>query len=193
MREEFVKRVLNGEETMSALCREYEISRPTGYKWVERYRQGLALGDQSRRPITIHRVPQATERLIVDYRRAHPAIGAMKIRKILEKKGHEELPSVKTVNNILRRNGLITKEASLAAKPIQRFEKEQPNEMWQADYKGHFAMADGRRCHPLNIIDDHSRFVLRIAADPLPEGCTPVTEIGLEDVFRLMTGGMQDV
>lgn len=160
MREEFVKRVLNGEGTMSALCREYEISRPTGYKWVERYRQGYALGDQSRCPITTHRVAPEMEQLIVDYRQAHPAIGAVKIRKILEKKGFMELPSVKTVNNILKRNGLITKEASLASKPMQRFEKEQPNEMWQADYKGHFAMADGRRCHPLNIIDDHSRFNL---------------------------------
>ena len=160
MREEFVKRVLSGEGTMSALCREYGISRPTGYKWVERQQAGKPLEDQSRRPKTIHRVAPETERLILDYREAHPAIGALKIHRILENKGHCDLPSVKTVNNILKRNGMITREASQAATPMQRFEKETPNEMWQADYKGHFEMADGRRCHPLNIIDDHSRFNL---------------------------------
>ena len=160
MREEFVKRVLSGESTMSALCREYGISRPTGYKWVERQQAGKPLEDQSRRPKTIHRVAPETERLILDYREAHPAIGALKIHRILENKGHCDLPSVKTVNNILKRNGMITREASQAATPMQRFEKETPNEMWQADYKGHFEMADGRRCHPLNIIDDHSRFNL---------------------------------
>ena len=160
MREEFVKRVLAGEASISALCQEYGISRPTGYKWIARYQEGLGLSNQSRRPHTIHKVSDDTEQLILDYRQAHPAIGARKIRKILENQGHSGLPCVKTVNNILKRNGMITKEASMAAKPFQRFEKAQPNEMWQADFKGHFAMADGRRCHPLNIIDDHSRFNL---------------------------------
>ncbi len=160
MREEFVKRVLAGERTVSALCREYEISRPTGYKWLERYKSGQGLTDQNRRPRTIYRVPEETERLIVDYRQEHPAIGAVKIRRILENKGHAGLPCVKTVNNILKRNGLITKAASEAATPYVRFEKAEPNEMWQADFKGHFAMANGQRCHPLNIIDDHSRYNL---------------------------------
>ena len=160
MREEFVKRVLCGEKTVSALCQEYGISRPTGYKWLERYESGQEMTDQSRRPRTIYRVPEATERLIVDYRQEHPAIGAVKIRRILENKGHEGLPCVKTVNNILKRNGLISREASEAATPYTRFERSEPNEMWQADFKGHFAMANGQRCHPLNIIDDHSRYNL---------------------------------
>lgn len=160
MREEFVKRVLSEEASISALCREYGISRPTGYKWLERYKNGLDLTDQSRRPQKTHGVSPDTEQLIVDYRKAHPAIGALKIHRILENKGHKDLPCVKTVNNILKRNGLITREASLAATPMKRFEKAQPNEMWQADFKGHFAMTNGQRCHPLNILDDHSRFNL---------------------------------
>ena len=160
MREEFVKRALNKEKSMTALCLEYGVSRPTGHKWVKRYKAGLDMNDQSRRPNTVHRVSPDVERLVVDLRRAHPAIGAAKLHRMLENEGHTELPCVKTINNILKRNGLISKEASLAATPIRRFEKEQPNEMWQADYKGYITMANGRRCYPLNIIDDHSRFNL---------------------------------
>lgn len=160
MREEFVKRVLAEEKSISALCREYGVSRPTGYKWVRRYQQGEDLQNQSRRPKAPHRVSADAERLVVNYRQEHPAIGALKIHRILESQGHTDLPCVKTINNILKRNGMISREASLAASPMRRFEKEQPNEMWQADFKGHFAMGNGERCHPLNIIDDHSRFNL---------------------------------
>ena len=161
MREEFVKRVLGGEKSKSTLCREYGISRPTGDKWVRRYLAGELLEDQSRAP---HRRPGKTsaeiEKLILDYRREHPAIGAAKIRAILERQGHEGLPCARTVNNILKREAMILPEASLAVRPHQRFEKERPNEMWQADYKGHFAMGNGERCHPLNIIDDCTRYNL---------------------------------
>ena len=161
MRKEFVERVLAQEKGKSALCREYGISRPTGDKWLARYLRGNALENQSSAPHSKPRkTPPETESLIVDYRREHPAIGAVKIRKILEDKGHTQLPSARTVNNILKRNGMITREASLAARPIQRFEKSIPNEMWQGDYKGHFAMKNGQRCHPLNIIDDCTRFNL---------------------------------
>ena len=160
MREEFVKRALNKEKSMTALCLEYGISRPTGHKWVKRYQAGLDMNDRSRRPNTIHRVSADVESLIVDLRSTYPAVGAAKLHRMLENEGHTELPCVKTINNILKRNGLISKEASLAATPIRRFEKEQPNEMWQADYKGYVTMANGRRCYPLNIIDDHSRFNL---------------------------------
>ncbi len=94
MRKEFVKRVLSGEANISALCREYGISRPTGYKWLERYKNGLDLTDQSRRPQKTHCISPDTEQLIVDYRKAHPAIGALKIHRILENKGHKDLPCV---------------------------------------------------------------------------------------------------
>ncbi|MBQ2619482.1 MAG: helix-turn-helix domain containing protein, partial [Oscillospiraceae bacterium] len=124
MRDEFVQRVLCGEATMSELCREYSISRPTGYKWVKRFQSGEGTSDRSRRPVETHSTPEEIERLILDYRREHPAIGAAKIRRILENKGYTNLPCVKTVNNILKRNGMITQEASRAATPYQRFEKE---------------------------------------------------------------------
>lgn len=161
MRKEFVERALAQEKSKSALCREYGISRPTGDKWIARYLAAEPLENQNRAPHSSPgKTPEETEKRILAYRQAHPAIGAAKIRKILENQGFSQLPSARTVNNILKRNGMITREASLAATPMRRFEKGLPNEMWQADYKGHFAMEDSQRCHPLNIIDDCTRFNL---------------------------------
>lgn len=161
MREEFVKEVLAQRKSKSELCREYNISRVTGDKWLKRYAAGECLEDRSRKPkSTPFKTPEATEKVILKYREDHPAIGAVKIRKILENEGYKDLPSTKTVHNILVRNGKVTKEASQAATPYQSFQKEEPNDMWQADYKGHFAMESGERCHPLNIIDDCSRYNL---------------------------------
>ena len=161
MRKEFVERVLAQEKSKSALCREYRISRPTGDKWIARYLAAGSLEDQNRAPRnTPGKTPGETEELILAYRKEHPAIGATKIRRILENQGYTQLPSTRTVNNILKRNGMITREASLAATPMQRFEMSSPNEMWQGDFKGHFGMKNNQRCHPLNILDDFSRFNL---------------------------------
>ncbi len=159
MREEFVKRVLGGEKTKAALCREYGISRPTGDKWIARHLAGKSLSD---RPKTAHSNPRwvapAMEERIVGIRKQHPAIGAIKIVRMLQDDHVPNVPCVRTANNILLRHGLITAEASAAVKPYQRFEKSYPNEMWQADFKGHFGLKSGQRCHPLNIEDDCSRW-----------------------------------
>ena len=161
MREEFVRRVLAKEKSKAALCREYGISRPTGDKWLRRYQENAPLSDRSRAPKTQpRRIAPEVEASIVQLRRQYPALGAGKLHKMMENMGCENLPCARTFNNIFARNHLISKEASLAAKHIQRFEKEQPNVMWQTDFKGHFALANGVRCHPLNILDDHSRFCL---------------------------------
>lgn len=161
VRKEFVERVLSGQESKSSLCREFGISRPTGDKWLARHLQGEDLADRSCAPFhTANKTTSDTEKLVLDYRSAHPSIGAVKIRRILGNKGYSDLPCASTVNAILKRNGCISKQASLAATPFERFEKELPNEMWQADFKGHFKMQNGMRCHPLNIIDDCSRFNL---------------------------------
>lgn len=161
MREQFVKEVLAQQKSKSELCREYNISRVTGDKWLKRYAAGECLEDRSRKPkSTPFKTPEAIETVILNYRKDHSAIGAVKIRKILENEGYSGLPSAKTVHNILVRNGMVSKEASQAATPYQSFQKEEPNDMWQADYKGHFALESGERCHPLNIIDDCSRYNL---------------------------------
>ena len=165
MREEFARRVLAQERSKAALCREYGISRPTGDKWLERFQSGDSMSDRSRAPITIPgKVSRELETEIVSLRRKYPAIGAVKLRKMMLDTGYTDLPCAKTFNNIFHRNGLIEREASIAATPHKRFEKAVPNEMWQADFKGHFAMSNGCRCHPLNILDDCSRFNLCVEA-----------------------------
>ena len=183
MREEFVKRVLKHEKSKSELCREYGISRPTGDKWISRYLAGEALDDLSRAPKSLPNktAPDAEDR-IVTYRKMYPAIGAVKLRRMMENAGYTDLPSARTFNAIFRRNGLITKEASEAATPYKRFERSFPNEMWQADFKGHFAMENGVRCHPLNIIDDHSR--MNLCCAPLLSETFAEVKPCMERVFR---------
>ena len=165
MREEFVRRVLAQEQSKAALCREYGISRPTGDKWIERYQQGETMSDRSRAPKSRPgKVSTEIETEIVQLRKHYPAIGAVKLRRMMEDAGRTDLPCARTFNNIFRRHDLIGQEESSAATPILRFEKAAPNEMWQADFKGNFRMSDGYRCHPLNILDDCSRFNLCIEA-----------------------------
>jgi len=160
-REEFVNRVLANEKSKSALCREYGISRPTGDKWISRYKNGDSMKDHSRTPFgSPNKTDKEIEQKILDLRKMHPAQGATKLRRMLENKGEQNLPCNSTVNAILKRNGCITKEATEAAMPYNRFEKELPNDMWQVDFKGKFQLENKEMCYPLCILDDHSRFNL---------------------------------
>ena len=164
---EFVLRVLAHEKSKSALCREYGISRPTGDKWIARYQSGEDLTDHSRRPFhTPNKISEEIEAEIVAARKAEPAIGARKTRRMFLDNNKENVPSASTINRVFHRNGLITKEASEAKKHIVRFEKAEPNEMWQADFKGDFLLNDRTRCYPLSLIDDHSRMCLCADAKP---------------------------
>ena len=148
----------------SALCREFGIDRHTGYKWKERYAAEQPLTDRSRRPHTSPtRTPEVVERLILEVRADNPGWGAKTIREVLLRQGHSDIPCAKTVNNILHRYGCISPEESLKRQPFVRFEKDLCNQMWQADFKGEFRMKDGHYCYPLDIIDDHSRFAIRVA------------------------------
>lgn len=183
MREEFVKRVLAQEKSKSALCREYGISRPTGDKWIQRYLSGEDMTDRSRAPKNVGgKISADTEALIVQKRIALPAYGAVKIKRMLEDEGHTDLPCAKTFNNVFNRHGLITKEASQNATPYTRFEKSYPNEMLQGDFKGHFALSNGERCHPLNINDDYSRF--NLCTEALTSETFDAVKPVLERVFR---------
>lgn len=160
-RQEFVEAAQECEN-FSSLCRDFGITRKTGYKWLERYQRGEQLSDRSRKPFTTaNKTSEEVEKLVVSKRRKHPGWGAKKLKQVLENEGYE-IPCIKTVNNILNRNGCISKEESLKHKPYIRFEKERCNEMWQTDFKGEFKMKDGNYCYPLNIFDDHSRFVIKI-------------------------------
>lgn len=160
-REEFVKRVLLHEKPKIELCREYGISRPTGDKWIKRFNKSGDLSNQSRRPFhTVNKISIEAEERIVAARRLEPAIGAMKMRRMLTNGGWESPPSVSTINAVLKRNNLITQEASENAQPYVSFVKDKPNDMWQVDFKGDFLLRNKTRCHPLSIIDDHSRYCL---------------------------------
>ena len=182
MREEFVKRVPACEKSKSELCREYGISRPTGDKWISGYLSGEDLKNFSRAPkSSSHKTDPETESEIVAYRKQYPAIGEVKMRRIMENNGYNDLPSARTFNAIFRRNGLITKEASEASTPYRQFEKSRPNEMRQADFKGHFAMGNGIRCHPLNIIDDGSR--MNLCCKPLLSETFTEVKLCIERVF----------
>ena len=161
LRKEFAEAAKNCSN-FSSLCREFGITRATGYKWVKRYENDESLSDRSRRPnITANKTSEVIETQIIEERTAHPGWGAKKIQVSLKNKG-VEMPCVKTVNNILNRYGCISKEESLRHKAFTRFEKERCNDMWQTDFKGEFKMVNGKYCFPLDIFDDHSRFVIRI-------------------------------
>jgi len=159
-------RVVEVWPVMTEVCRRFGISRKTGYKWLRRYQgtgvQGLEEG--SRRP---HRSPRKTpdeiEELILSARAAHPAWGGRKLKRWLEDQGTEVLPVPSTITEILRRHGLISPEESRKRGPFCRFEYGQPNDLWQMDFKGHFRVA-GRPCHPLTVLDDHSRFSIVLKA-----------------------------
>lgn len=162
-RKQFIIAASAEDANISELCRGFGISRKTGHKWINRAEKGLPLCDQSRRP---HRQPSKTadevEQKIIQTRLAHPAWGGKTIRAALEAAGVEGLPSDKTCCNIIKRNGLIDPAESAKHTAFQRFEKEHCNEMWQTDFKGDFLLGNGVRCYPLTILDDHSRFSIRI-------------------------------
>lgn len=164
LREEFVMLARAEGANVRELCRRYGISPTTGYKWLARQGRGEALSDRSRRP---HSSPMRTaagiEARILDLRERHPTWGARKLRRRLEDIGLTGLPGTSTVNAILARHGRLDPAESAKHKAFIRFEHAAPNELWQMDFKGHFALAQGR-CHPLTVIDDHSRFAIGLRA-----------------------------
>lgn len=163
LREEFVVAAINCSN-FSLLCREFGITRKTGYKWLGRYNEGNSLSDKSRKPLNIsNKTSEHIENLIVAVRLENPGWGAKTIKKVLENQGYNNIPCIKTVNNILNRYNCISKEASLNHKPFVRFQKDKCNQMWQTDFKGEFLTKNNKYCYPLTIIDDHSRFSIKIA------------------------------
>lgn len=161
----FVAEALAGEQSFSAVCQAYGISRKTGYKWFERARSGLGLEDLPRTPFhSPNRTSPEMEATILAERDRNPAWGPRKLERVLHNKGYEGVPCKSTIENILKRNNRIEPEDSAAATPFRRFQREAPNELWQMDYKGDFAMLDGKRCYPLTMLDDCSRFCLCLEA-----------------------------
>jgi transposase InsO family protein len=169
---------------MSELCRRFGVSRSNGYKWLSRYeaegRTGLE--ERSRRPLSCpEQTCAAVERQVLDVRTAHPAWGGRKIRRVLETAGLTCPPSASTITEILRRHERLDGPGAGERRDWVRFEHPEPNDLWQMDFKGHFALAAGR-CHPLTVLDDHSRYALEIGACDNERGET--VKARLEAVFK---------
>jgi transposase InsO family protein len=183
VREEFCRLALGPGGQVRALCRRFGISSATGYKWLGRYRLGGLEGlvDRSRRPgSSPWRSSAALEARVVAVRVEHPAWGGRKIRRVLQNQGLLEAPSASTITQILRRHGLLDGPGAGERRDWVRFEHPDPNDLWQMDFKGWFDLA-GRRCHPLTVLDDHSRYALEIGACADEQGET--VRARLEAVF----------
>ena len=166
---------------ISLLCSRFGISRKTGYKWLERWRVAgeAGLEDQSRRPKkTPGKTSDSMEDAVVELRRKHPAWGGRTLHKRLLKLGHKNVPSPSTITHILHRHGLISPQVSFDRKQPQPFERAAPNDLWQIDFKGDFQLSSGKRCYPLTILDDHSRYSIGIYA------CDNQRRQGVMDRFR---------
>ncbi len=172
-RMQFVILASRRETTMKQLCEQFEISRPTGYAWVQRYRMGgvAAVAEKSRRP---RRSPMRTEaeieQRVVRLRQQRPDWGARKLRVLLQRQG-VELPAV-TVHRILLRHNLVRAEDRHRA-AVLRFQREAPNQLWQMDFKG--PVGWNAPTGPLSVLDDHSRYAIALAdtgstrAEPVQE------------------------
>lgn len=160
LREEFVMLARREGSNVRELCRRYTISPTTAYKWLGRHdaagRDGLS--DLPRRPhASPRRTPPAMEERLVALRDRHPAWGARKLGRRLRDLGEPAVPSLSTITEILRRHGRLDAAQADKHRAFIRFEHRQPNDLWQMDFKGHVALRTGR-CHPLTVLDDHSRF-----------------------------------
>jgi transposase InsO family protein len=180
-RREFVRLAMQEGANRRELCRRFRIHPETGYKWISRWLSKGELADRSRRP---HRSPSRTDRAIeeriLSIRDAHPAWGARKIVRCLER-GRIKPPAPSVVHEILRRNNRIAPAAGGPAAQ-QRFEKEAPNQLWQMDFKGWIRLRNGNRCHPLTIVDDYSRYSVGLQACSDEQGRTVQSQ--LEGIFR---------
>jgi len=169
-REEFVLDWKRGSLSFAEVCRRHGISRKSGYKWLDRYElEGQAgLADQSRRPDkSPGRTEAEAEARVIAIRREHPCWGGRKIRQVLFNEGFKgALPAASTITGILRRHGFLGGGMREGSPVFTRFERGEPHDLLQMDYKGHFQLANGQRCHALTVLDDHSRYNLVLRACP---------------------------
>jgi transposase InsO family protein len=186
---EFVEKAMQRGRRMAELCRQYGISRETGYKWLNRYRrEGPAgLEDQSRRPKS---APLATAEdlvlAILETRDAKPRWGPKKLYQALKRKHGLQTPSVATIARVLHRFGLVRQRSRYRRLSVigtaPKVRASACNEVWTVDFKGWWRARDGSRCEPLTVRDAFSRFVLaaKVFRSPSMEGVRKV----FEDLFR---------
>jgi transposase InsO family protein len=185
---EFALRAASGSESLSELCREFGISRKTGYKWKQRFlEQGLpGLQDRSRRP---HTNPESLSEdvvcRIVELKRLHPRWGAKKLREVMQRSWPEPVPSVSSFKRVLEKAGLVRKRPRRAQRETGRLQTplpaQRPNQVWTIDFKGWWHTRDAQRFEPLTIRDDYSRYIL--CARALKDTRTESVRAQMEAVF----------
>ncbi len=151
---------------MARVCRAFHISRTTGYKWLARDATAhsvAALADQSRRPrVSPRETPRAVVKRVVALREQY-GWGGDKLTRLLREEAITVAP--RTVDRIIQREGLTRLDSS-PARALTRFERTAPNELWQMDAKGYYPLRPHGRCHPLSVLDDHSRYAIGLIALP---------------------------
>ena len=162
----FIARLIEGEK-MAPLCREFGISRKTGYKLWNRYKDmgNEALIEQKRTPYRYaNKLPLQVEALILDLKKEFPNWGAPKIREKIKRRYSDiKLPAISTIHAVLDRNGLVKsklKRKRYKAVGTELSNPENPNDLWCADYKGEFMLGNKRYCYPLTITDHASRYLI---------------------------------
>lgn len=184
LRKEFIALAQQAGSNVRELCRRYGISPRTAYKWLKRYEQEGEAGllDRSKRPTHSAVVTSTEMEARVLALRDETGWGGRKIAQVLREQGYERVPHPNTITDILRRTGRLAAVEQAKHRPFERFERSQANELWQMDFKGHFATLSGR-CHPFTVLDDHSRFCLGLKACGDETGQT--VKAHLQTIFRL--------
>lgn len=184
LRKEFVMLAQQEDSNIAALCRHFQISRDKGYKWLRRFEESGVEGlvDRSRRPKSSpNKTSEVMEDAIAALREQHHAWGGRKIKARLEDIGHQGVPAASTITGVLQRKGYIDPAEAIKHTAYGSFEHSQPNDLWQMDFKGHIPTRT-KRCHPLTVLDDHSRF------DVVLEACaaetTALVKAALIEAFR---------
>jgi transposase InsO family protein len=184
----FVMAYMQHRVTMAELCREYGVSRKTGYKWTQRFIDGGTPNLLNRATIphlVAHAVTPEVESVIVQLRRRYPTWGPKKLDAYLKRESPNIVrPSRGTIANILKRNELVKERRPRRRTPQSSFPlalASEPNSIWCADFKGKFRVAR-RYCHPLTISDALSRYVLR--SEPLERELTEASRLVFESAFR---------
>lgn len=195
LRKEFVNLATRENANMSQLCRRFNISRKTGYKWVRRWKAegDSGLIDRSRRPANSpNKTPDYIEQKVLDTQQTYPEWGAGKLRARMLREvdqgsinlRKEQVPAASTILAILKRHNRWEVPTYGPGQPVAntRFEREQPNQLWQLDFKGEFALLNQQLCYPMTLVDDHSRFNLSLQAFENTQHNT--VKSSLIDVFR---------
>ena len=187
---QFLSSYQKEEMSVADLCREYGISRPTGYRWINRYNETGPEGlvDLSRRPHSCsHATLEPIENVIFALRAKHPSWGARKLKARLEMLQPDVVwPAASTFGNILSRAGLTSpqrkrKRTTPCSEPFSMVTG--PNQLWCMDFKGYFVTGDGKRCDPFTITDAHSRYLIR---------CQIVSRMDLSQVRAICEAAMRE-